>query len=73
MRRASAASIRRRPTRALRAGHGRAKRLVRIAEARGEIPHRLQSARIALRVCAPSQSVEARHCVRKVVIRAIAR
>jgi hypothetical protein len=46
---------------------------VRIAEARGEIPHRLQSARIALRVCAPSQSVEARHCVRKVVIRAIAR
>ena len=48
----------------------RAKRLLRVAEARGEIPHRLESD--AHRVPRPAlpvgERVEARHCVREVMI-----
>ena len=48
----------------------RAKRLLRVAEARGEIPHRLESdAHLVARPALPvGERVEARHCVREVMI-----
>jgi hypothetical protein len=48
----------------------RAKRLLRVAEARGEIPHRLESdAHCVPRPALPvGQSVEARHGAREITI-----